>query len=311
MRGGIVPSASDVADTGGVAGTDHRTTSARAVDPPEVVHAGDGAVGHAGAASPGLVSAIEFYEPMADGYDAEFEVPHRRAYDDLAWERVQELLGGQPRQVVDAGCGTGRLAARLVAQGHSVLGLEPTPSMADAAAARWTAHQFELQRRGIEDADVQPACADLVMAMGSVQFTEDPVAAIGRMASWVRPGGHLLVLCDSLVALVHELIRLGDLGQALERGRTRRALWQRDGLAVEHHLLDAARLRGAFLAAGLEDVTVSGLLVAFTTMGREEWTRAASAHHTDVLELERSLSHIEELADSGKQLLAVGRRPAG
>jgi SAM-dependent methyltransferase len=256
------------------------------------------------------VSPVEFYEPMAEGYDAEFDVPHRQAYDDLAWERVQDLLGERPCQVIDAGCGTGRLAARLVAEGHSVLGLEPTPSMADAAAARWTAHQFELQRRGIEDADVEPACADLVMAMGSVQFTEDPVAAIHRMAGWVRPGGHLLVLCDSLVALVQELIRRGDIEQALERGRTRRALWQRDGLAVEHHLLDALRLRGAFLSAGLDQVSVSGLLVAFTTQGREEWNRAAATHHAELLELERSLARIEELADTGKQLLAVGRRPA-
>jgi SAM-dependent methyltransferase len=171
------------------------------------------------------------------------------------------------------------------------------------------ADRFELQRCGIEDAIVQPASADLVMAMGSVQFTTDPVAAVRRMAHWVRPGGHLLVLCDSLTALVQELIRNGDVEQALERGRSRRARWERGGLAVEHHLLDVARLRGAFLAAGLEQVTVSGLLVAFTTMGREEWMRAAVERRAELVDLERSLSTIEELADSGKQLLAVGRMP--
>jgi SAM-dependent methyltransferase len=256
-----------------------------------------------------LVSPVEFYEPMAAGYDEEFEVAHRRLYDDLAWERVLALLGDGPARVVDAGCGTGRLSARLVAAGHAVLGLEPTPSMADAAAARWMADRFELQRAGIEDAVVEPGTADLVMAMGSVQFTEDPIASIRRMVHWVRPGGHLVVLCDSLSSLVHELLRNGDVEQALERGRSRRALWVRGGLAVEHHLLDAVRLRGAFLSAGLDQVTVSGLLVAFTTMGRDEWMRAAVEHHAELTDLERSLSTIEEMADSGKQLLAVGRVP--
>lgn len=256
-----------------------------------------------------LVSPVEFYEPMADGYDDEFEAAHRRAYDDLAWERVLALLGDRPQRVVDAGCGTGRLAARLVASGHEVLGLEPTPSMADAASARWMADRFELQRAGIEDAVVEPGSADLVMAMGSVQFTADPIASVRRMAHWVRPGGHLLVLCDSLTALVHELIRRGDVDQALERGRTRRARWVRGDLAVEHHLLDTVRLRGSFLSAGLEQVSVSGLLVAFTTMGRDEWMRAATEHHAELIDLERDLSRIEEMADSGKQLLAVGRVP--
>jgi hypothetical protein len=171
------------------------------------------------------------------------------------------------------------------------------------------ADRFELQRAGIEDAVVEAGSADLVMAMGSVQFTTDPIASVRRMAHWVRPGGHLVVLCDSLVALVHELIRNGDVQQALERGHSRRALWVRDGLAVEHHLLDAVRLRGAFLSAGLEQVSVSGLLVPFTTMGRDEWMRAAVEHTAELVELERSLSAVEEMADSGKQLLAVGRAP--
>ena len=205
--------------------------------------------------------------------------------------------------------GTGRLAARLVAAGHRVIGLEPSPAMADQADRRWMADRFELHRVGIDGANLPPRTADLVMAMGSVQFTEDPVAAIRRMASWVRPGGHLLVLCDSLTALVHELLRAGDLAQALERGRSRRGCWQRGELAVEHHLLDAARLREAFVWAGLVDVRLAGLLVTFTTLGRDEWLRAERDHHDQLLALERDLAAVPELADSGKQLLAIGRVP--
>lgn len=255
------------------------------------------------------VSAAEFYDPMADGYDHEFDVPHRRVYDDLAWEVVTSLLPKAPCTVIDAGCGTGRLSGRLVALGHDVIGIEPSPRMADIAARRWMADRFDLRRCRIEDADIPPRSARMVMAMGSVQFTDDPVTAIARMAQWVEPGGHLLVLCDSLVGLVQELIRAGDIRQAVERGRTRRARWVRNDLAVEHHLLDAPRLQAAFTSAGLTEVQVGGLLVAFTTMGRREWLAAHSRYEEALVALERDLASIPELADTGKQLLAVGRVP--
>jgi hypothetical protein len=59
----------------------------------------------------------------------------------------------------------------------------------------------------------------------------------------------------------------------------------------------------------LGDVSVSGLLVTVTTMGRDEWCRAEQEHRAELLDLERELSRIAELADSGKQLLAVGTAP--
>lgn len=258
--------------------------------------------------TPRLVDAVAFYEPMAADYDREFDVAHRRVYDDLAWEAVLRHLPTRPATVVDAGCGTGRLAARLVALGHHVIGIEPTPSMADRAEQRLAPDAFSLQRCGIEDARMEPGCAALVMAMGSLQFTADPVASIARMATWLAPGGRLVILCDSLVGLVTELLRRGDTAQAIERATTARARWVRDGHAVEHHLLDAARLRHAMLDAGLIDIEIVGALVAFSAWGREAWTAAYDEDPGGVTGLERTLAGVAELADSGKQLLATARR---
>jgi trans-aconitate methyltransferase len=47
-----------------------------------------------------------------------------------------------------------------------------------------------------------PAEAGMVLAMGSLQYTADPEAAIAHLAGWLRPGGVLAVLVDSLVGLV-------------------------------------------------------------------------------------------------------------
>ncbi|MEU8614719.1 hypothetical protein AB0C29_42705, partial [Actinoplanes sp. NPDC048791] len=53
------------------------------------------------------------YDALADGYEEHFAVPHRRAYDDLAWEQTAALLPQPPARIVDAGCGVGRWARRL------------------------------------------------------------------------------------------------------------------------------------------------------------------------------------------------------
>jgi len=61
-------------------------------------------------------SSQALYSALAPSYAEHFEVPHRRAYDTLAWERVQQILP-QRGPIVDAGCGVGRWVGRLLGLG--------------------------------------------------------------------------------------------------------------------------------------------------------------------------------------------------
>jgi SAM-dependent methyltransferase len=253
------------------------------------------------------VSAADFYDSIADAYDEEFDAPHRRMYDDLAWERVEPLVRDSTT-IVDVGCGTGRWSTRLVGPDRQVTGIEPSGGMAAQARARGLS-DFTLLETTVDEARVDVGSADLVLAMGSVQYSPDPIRSIARMASWLRPGGHLAMLTDSLVALVMELIAAGDISQATDRARTRMARWVRGGRVVEYHLLDAARLRAAFVSAGLADVSVDGLLVSWTALGRDGWCASAERDPAGTAALERELAQVEALADTGKQLLAIGRKP--
>lgn len=257
---------------------------------------------------PTLVEATELYGRLAPTYHADFEVPHRKAYDQLAAEAVRSALP-PAAVVVDVGCGVGRWARWLVDDGHTVIGVEPSAGMAAACRAADLGARFSLQEVDVDRAEVAPGTADVVVAMGSIQYAPDPGASIARMASWLRPGGSLWVLVDSLGGLVQELSRRGDHRQALERARTARGRFGDGEVEVEHHLFDAATIGSALTSAGLVEVDVRGLLVGWSAQERAVAQAELVADWDAALERERRWSRVPGVADLGKQLLASGWVP--
>ncbi len=257
------------------------------------------------------VAVDSLYNALADHYNEHFAVAHRRAYDQLAWELCSPLWTMHPKTIVDVGCGIGRWTGRLLEAGHCVIGIEPSARMADQSAQRlqpWLGKSFTLRRARVEEVDLPTGSVDVVLAMGSLQYTQCPAEQIARMSSWLRPGGQLAVLVDSLIALVLELSRRGDTEQALERLHSRRGLWEVEGRSAELHLLDTDSLHRAAATAGLSDASVSGLLVGASLWGIDEVRHRLDTNFDAALELERGLAHRPELADLGKQLLLRARR---
>lgn len=276
--------------------------------------AGESAAAEGGQAKPPEAPAwrdsAALYNAFAADYDAAFEAPtHRRAYDALAWDYVERLLPATPGVIVDAGCGTGRWIGRLLALGHRVVGIEPAAEMVSVLRAKRFGPGFDLIASGMEAARVEPGSADLVMAIGSVQYTPQPADMIRRFAGWAKPGGAVCVMVDSLVALVLELLRMGKAEEALLRLRAGRGVFSLAAEQADLYLYHAATLRVHFTAAGLSEVACHGLLVTSSAWGRDECTRAVAADEAGFLDLERQLSSFPVMADAGKHLFASGRRP--
>jgi hypothetical protein len=141
-----------------------------------------------------------------------------------------------------------------------------------------------------------------------LQYTDDPAVTLRLAAQWLRPGGALCVLVDSLQALVLELLAAGRHTEALERLTSRRGTWCVDGVEADLHLFDQAALRLAFVNAGLDVVQVAGLLVGASAYGRAGLNRRLVADYDAALAAERALACEPAVADLGKQLLMVGRR---
>ena len=262
------------------------------------------------------------YDLLAPTYMEHFEVPHRRLYDDLAWERLLGMLppaaptGEAGPLVVDAGCGVGRWSRRLLAHGYGVIGIEQAPGMLNELRRQPPGSAFRLIPRPMETVERDDlfeegqAGAAAVLAMGSLQYTSDPDCTVGRLASWVMPGGILMVLVDSLVGLVLELIGAGRTDEALTRLRTRRGVWRVGEQEADLHLLDRDRVVAGFRRAGLVDVRASGLLVSAGALGRDGLISKASQDFPRLSAFEAELAEYPVLADAAKQLLVTGRQPS-
>lgn len=261
----------------------------------------------------GRPASAALYDTLAPDYETHFDVPHRRAYDELAWERVAVLLPATPATVVDVGCGVGRWADRLVTLGHHVIGVEPAPAMADRARAR--ARRLGPDRFEVVEAPMeqdQPALlgrAGVVLAMGSLQYATDVDRALERFHSWLVPGGAVAVLVDSLGGLVAELVRGGRVDEAVERADTRRAHWApAPGLAADLQLFDRVDLTARLSRAGFTSLRAHGLLVSASICGVPALVENLERDPDKTMATERALADHAGLADLGKQLLVTGRR---
>lgn len=111
---------------------------------------------------------------------------------------VESLLAGQRRRtVLDAGCGTGRVAVELARRGFDVTGVDADDQMLDAARAKapgltWVSADLADPAAA---GDALPDAVDLVLLAGNVMIflepgTEGPVLA--DLAARLTPGGLLV-----------------------------------------------------------------------------------------------------------------------
>lgn len=136
-----------------------------------------------GTAGPGY--AARFAALAAEGADLHGEA---RRVDALLSE-----LGRHPGDVLDAGCGTGRVATHLADLGHDVVGTDLDPSM--LAEARRARPDLDWRLADLARLDLGRRF-DLVVGAGNLWPLLTPgthARVIARLAAHLRPGG-LLVL---------------------------------------------------------------------------------------------------------------------
>ena len=125
---------------------------------------------------------------------------------------VDELLGRTGGgHVLDAGCGTGRVAIELARRGHSVVGVDADAGMLDAAIAKDTAVTWLL--------------ADLVDVGAHVEDHFDVVVLAGNVMIFLAPGTE----GDVLARLADRLSPTGRLvaGFSIRPGRLPLATYDR------------------------------------------------------------------------------------
>lgn len=112
----------------------------------------------------------------------------RRHVDPVMWRMLGAVAG---RDVLDAGCGTGYLSAKLARRGARVTAIDYAPGMVERAQARMARLAIAVEPR-VDDCcrleTVADASQDLLVSNYVLQDLEDLTAAVGAFARVLRPG---------------------------------------------------------------------------------------------------------------------------
>lgn len=104
------------------------------------------------------------------------------------WSLLEPIA---PGRALDAACGTGRHARRLVQLGHDVLGIDLTPEMLAQAAAGVPEARFAAA--DLRDIPAEDATFDLVVCGLALAHLDDLDAGVTELARVLRDGGRLVV----------------------------------------------------------------------------------------------------------------------
>jgi ubiquinone/menaquinone biosynthesis C-methylase UbiE len=147
------------------------------------------------------VSLREAWDGQADDW-----IRFARQRDVYAWRfnlpAFLELVPDPGGLTLDIGCGEGRVARELIARGHTVIGIDGSAALVEAAKAG----DPPIDARVADAAalPVEDGTADLVISFMALQSVDDLPGAMKEASRVLEPGGRLCV------AVVHPMNSLED-----------------------------------------------------------------------------------------------------
>lgn len=151
-----------------------------------------------GSGGRGLADA---WERAAPGFTAWARAPVHDSYGRFHRDQFLEIVPAPGRLTVDVGCGEGRLSRDLKALGHTIVGVDSSPTMVENA--RQVDPSIDVHLADAARLPLADAFADLVIAFMSLQDMDDMPSAIGEAARVLEPDGRLCL------AIVHPLNSAG------------------------------------------------------------------------------------------------------
>lgn len=173
-----------------------------------------------------------------------------------AWDIPERELRVLPdvagKDVIELGCGTAYWSAWLARLGARPVGIDNSERQLETARALQREHglEFPLLHGNAEDVPLPDGSFDLALSEYGASIWCDPQRWIPEAARLLRPGGHLIFLVNSVLAMLC-FPDEGELTERLQRplDRIRRMDWPGEG--VEFHL-PHGELIGLLRAAGFE-----------------------------------------------------------
>jgi ubiquinone/menaquinone biosynthesis C-methylase UbiE len=132
-------------------------------------------------------SVAEHFEIAADQY-----AEHVAPFFSATYDYIDAYLADRRRgSVADIACGDGRLAARLAARGHVVVGMDRSKALLRRAVSRASSATFvEGEAHGLPWAD---GTFDVTICNLSIPLMDDPIGAVRELARITKPSGEIIV----------------------------------------------------------------------------------------------------------------------
>ena len=139
------------------------------------------------------------------------------------------------KDVIELGCGTAYFSAYLARIGARVVGVDVTPAQLETA--RRMQKQFRLEfpliEANAEDVPLPDASFDLVLSEYGASIWCDPYKWIPEAARLLRPGGHLVFLRNSTLAVLCATVE-GPPSETLQRPQ--RGLYKLEWTEPDHEI---------------------------------------------------------------------------
>ena len=242
-----------------------------------------------------------FHDHECAYYDERFAIVHDGRSARRARAEIERLLGRPLRAgevVLDAGCGTGWLAAglRRAAPHVHAIGADLSWGMLGRArsAGAWPLVQGDAQRLPIRDGSV-----DVVVSRGVLHHLPDVPAALAEWRRVLRPGGAVVVTSEPTPTIErHGVVLVRGLLALLRRPLTQEEdFWEVASMAANLHVFTVPELTGMARAAGYDRVrlttadflTTMLLTASYVTYGR----RPELARRLPWRRLEAALSAVD------------------
>jgi len=129
----------------------------------------------------------DYYDRFALGYEHARGHGYHALIDDLQVDLAAPFCHG--RDVLEVGCGTGLILARIAPAARSAVGLDLSPGMLAKARARG----LRVVEGSATDLPFGDATFDVVYSYKVLAHVREIGRAVADMARVTRPGGHLLL----------------------------------------------------------------------------------------------------------------------
>jgi SAM-dependent methyltransferase len=149
------------------------------------------------------------FSGRAVGWQSAYADPEARTLEAknlLSRRRIAlQMLESLPlsAKILDAGCGSGEIAAKLIERGYEVWGVDIAEPMVARAAARFGSDRFRVA--DIEHMPFATNTFDAVICLGVIEYLASDEAALREIARVLKPGGIALLATPSAISPMKHL----------------------------------------------------------------------------------------------------------